>query len=149
MVNLELRLPPPLIFLLCAGTMWWLRGESQPGIWAMVLMAALIVVGAIMGFGALQRFRHHQTTVSPTQPQHTSRLVTCGVYRFSRNPMYLGLLCWTLALACYLGGMAVWLGPLLLWGWLTRFQILAEEQALRRQFGDAYDDYCRQVRRWC
>jgi len=80
MVNLELRLPPPLIFLLCAGAMWWLRGESQPGIWAMTLMAMLVVAGAIMGFGALQRFRHHQTTVSPTKPQHTSRLVTCGVY---------------------------------------------------------------------
>ena len=40
-------------------------------------------------------------------------------------------------------------GPLLLWGWLTRFQILAEEQALHRRFGDAYADYCRRVRRWC
>ncbi len=97
MVNLELRLPPPLIFLFCVGLMWWLRSESQPGTWVMALTAALIVVGAIMGFGALQRFRHHQTTVSPTRPQHTSHLVTCGVYRFSRNPMYLGLLCWLAA----------------------------------------------------
>ncbi|MFQ1919294.1 methyltransferase family protein [Aeromonas veronii] len=149
MVNLELRLPPPLIFLLCTGAMWWLRGESQPGIWAMALMAMLVVAGAIMGFGALQRFRHHQTTVSPTKPQHTSRLVTCGVYRVSRNPMYLGLLCWLVAWGCYLGGSWVWVGPIVLVAWLTRFQIMPEERLLRARFGDEYVAYCQRVRRWC
>ncbi|MGL4885949.1 methyltransferase family protein [Aeromonas veronii] len=149
MVNLELRLPPPLIFLLCAGAMWWLRGESQPGIWAMALMAMLVVAGAIMGFGALQRFRHHQTTVSPTKPQHTSRLVTCGVYRVSRNPMYLGLLCWLVAWGCYLGGSWVWVGPIVLVAWLTRFQIMPEERLLHARFGDEYVAYCQRVRRWC
>jgi len=115
----------------------------------MVLMAALFVAGAIMGFGALQRFRHHQTTVSPTKPQHTSHLVTCGVYRLSRNPMYLGLLCWLLAWGCYLGGIWVWLGPIMLVVWLTRFQIMPEERLLRARFGDEYARYCLRVRRWC
>ncbi|MFH6564114.1 methyltransferase family protein, partial [Aeromonas caviae] len=115
----------------------------------LVLVATLWLAGALLGGGALLHFWQQRTTVHPQRLESSRVLVTRGVYRISRNPMYLGLLCWTLALACYLGGMAVWLGPLLLWGWLTRFQILAEEQALRRQFGDAYDDYCRQVRRWC
>ena len=149
MVNLELRLPPPLVFLLCAGAMWWLRGEGQPGVRGMALIAALFVGGAIMGFGALQRFRHHQTTVSPTRPDQTSCLVTRGVYRISRNPMYLGLLCWLAAWACYLGGAWVWAGPIVLVVWLTRFQIMPEERLLRARFGDEYVVYCQRVRRWC
>lgn len=85
----------------------------------------------------------------PLRLDESRVLVTEGVYRVSRNPMYLGLLCWTMALACYLGGLAVWLVPLLLWGWLSRFQIVPEEQALQRRFGEAYANYCRRVRRWC
>jgi len=149
MVNLELRFPPPLLFLCCAVFMWWLRGESAPGMWAIMLLVMLVVAGGIMGVGALQRFRHHQTTVSPTRPHHTSHLVTSGVYRISRNPMYLGLLCWLSAWACYLGVVWVWLGPLVLAVWLTRFQIMPEEQLLRARFGDEYVEYCRRVRRWC
>lgn len=95
------------------------------------------------------RFRRQGTTVTPLHPEQASALVTGGLYRLSRNPMYLGLLCWTMALACYLGGLWVWLGPLLLWGWLSRWQIVPEERALQARFGDGYADYCRRVRRWC
>lgn len=149
MVNLELRLPPPLLFLLCAGAMWLLREEGQPGTWGVALIVMLWVAGAIMGFAALSRFRHHQTTVSPTRPHESSHLVTGGVYRISRNPMYLGLLCWLAAWSCYLGGVWVWLGPGVLLCWLTRFQIMPEEQLLQARFGEEYARYCRRVRRWC
>ena len=148
-MRLELRIPPLLLFVLLALAMWLGRGEERGSGFLLVLATALLLVGTVLGGGALLHFRRERTSVHPIRLQQSRVLVTRGVYRISRNPMYLGLLCWTLALACYLGGMAVWLGPLLLWGWLTRFQILAEEQALRRQFGDAYDNYCRQVRRWC
>ena len=109
----------------------------------------LAVLGTVFGLGGVLRFRRQGTTVTPLHPEQASALVTGGLYRLSRNPMYLGLLCWTMALACYLGGLAVWLGPLLLWGWLSRFQIVPEEQALQRRFGEAYANYCRRVRRWC
>ncbi|MGE6239514.1 methyltransferase family protein, partial [Aeromonas media] len=107
------------------------------------------LVGALLGGGALLHFRRERTSVHPVRLQQSRVLVTRGVYRISRNPMYLGLLCWLLALACYLGGPWVWLGPLLLLGWLTRFQILPEERALRARFGISYVQYCRRVRRWC
>lgn len=112
-------------------------------------MVVLVVAGAIMGFGAPQRFRHHQATVSPTKPQHPSRLVICGVYRLSRNPMYLGLFCWLAAWGCYLGGVWVWVGTIVLVAWLTCFQTMPEERLLRARFGDEYVVYCQRVRRWC
>jgi protein-S-isoprenylcysteine O-methyltransferase Ste14 len=147
-MKLTLRIPPLLLFVVIVLAMWLGRGEGRAAPLWLVLVATLWLAGALLG---AVRFciSGSSTAVHPQRLESSRVLVTRGVYRISRNPMYLGLLCWTLALACYLGGMAVWLGPLLLWGWLTRFQILAEEQALRRQFGDAYDDYCRQVRRWC
>lgn len=148
-MKLTLRIPPLLLFVVIVLAMWLGRGEGRAAPLWLVLVATLWLAGALLGGGALLHFWQQRTTVHPQRLESSRVLVTRGVYRISRNPMYLGLLCWTLALACYLGDMAVWLGPLLLWGWLTRFQILAEEQALRRQFGDAYDDYCRQVRRWC
>ncbi|MGE6289271.1 methyltransferase family protein, partial [Aeromonas media] len=101
------------------------------------------------GGGALLHFRRERTSVHPIRLQQSRVLVTQGVYRISRNPMYLGLLCWLMGLACYLGGPWVWFGPLLLLGWLTRFQILPEERALRARFGIPYVQYCRRVRRWC
>lgn len=146
MIDLECRVPPVLLFGVVALGMvaWGGTGEGWP-----VLALLLVLLGGLFGFGALLRFRRQGTTVSPMRPEQASALVTGGLYRFSRNPMYLGLVCWMMALACYLGGTSVWLGPLLLWGWLDRFQIVPEERALQARFGDAYADYCRRVRRWC
>ncbi|MGL5031892.1 MAG: methyltransferase family protein [Aeromonas sp.] len=157
MNNLELRIPPPLIWLLCACGMWWQRGSMPLTLWQgsllqvllLALALMLLVVGAILGFGALLRFRQHKTTASPTQPQHTRHLVTSGVYRISRNPMYLGLICWLLAWGCYVGGAWLWVGPMVLAAWLTRFQIIPEERLLHARFGADYAHYCQQVRRWC
>ena len=146
MIDLECRVPPVLLFGIVALGMvaWGGTGEGWP-----VPALLLVLLGGLFGFGALLRFRRQGTTLSPMRPEQASTLVTGGLYRLSRNPMYLGLVCWMMALACYLGGLVVWLGPLLLWGWLDRFQIVPEERALRARFGEAYAEYCRRVRRWC
>lgn len=148
-MRFELRIPPLLLFVAIALAMWLGRGEER-GVGVLPLLATgLLLVGALLGGGALLHFRRQRTTVNPIRLQQSRVLVTQGVYRLSRNPMYLGLLCWLMALACYLGGLWVWMGPLLLAAWLTRFQILPEERALRARFGIAYVQYCRRVRRWC
>ena len=146
MIDLECRVPPVLLFgIVALGMVAW--GGTGEG-W-LVPALLLVLLGGLFGFGALLRFRRQGTTLSPMRPEQASTLVTGGLYRLSRNPMYLGLVCWMMALACYLGGSGVWLGPLLLWGWLDRFQIVPEERALRARFGEAYAEYCRRVRRWC
>lgn len=148
-MRLAVRIPPLLLFVVIVLAMWLGRGEARGMPLLLVPAAVLWVAGGLLGGGALLRFRRQGTTVHSLRLDQSRVLVTEGVYRVSRNPMYLGLLCWTMALACHLGGLAVWLGPLLLWGWLSRFQIVPEEQALQRRFGEAYANYCRRVRRWC
>ncbi|CAJ1771243.1 hypothetical protein LMBIIBHN_01613 [Aeromonas salmonicida] len=102
MRDLECRVPPVLLFgiVVLAMVLGGGSGEGWPE-----LALLLTVVGCVFGFGGVLRFRQHGTTVSPTRPAQASVLVTTGLYRLSRNPMYLGLLCWTMALACYLGGL--------------------------------------------
>ncbi|MDO2946880.1 methyltransferase family protein [Aeromonas simiae] len=142
-------LPPPLVALLCAWLMQWglpLEGGAWGrGSW--LLAALLWGLAALLGVGALLGFRHAGTTVDPRRPDRSSALVISGVYRYSRNPMYLGVLLLLLLWALWLGGG--WWGAMLFWLWMDRLQIPREEQALGRRFGADYERYCQQVRRWC
>jgi protein-S-isoprenylcysteine O-methyltransferase Ste14 len=94
-------------------------------------------------------FRRAQTTVDPTRPAKASALVVGGVYRLSRNPMYLGFLLLLLAWGVYLSHLpSLLLAPLAFVLYLNRFQITPEERALESLFGDEYRAYKREVRRW-
>jgi protein-S-isoprenylcysteine O-methyltransferase Ste14 len=146
------KIPPPLIGLACAALMWWLD-RALPG--ASVVPASLrgignaaIVIGVSIDVVALVSFLRARTTVNPLTPDAASTLVVKGPFRFSRNPMYLGLLCVLSGWAWRLGSAS----PLLcLPGFIAAvqtWQIVPEEQALRKKFGPAYDAYCQRVRRW-
>jgi len=107
----------------------------------------LLTAGAI-GIAGVRAFQRARTTVDPLRPEKASALVTSGIYRRTRNPMYV-------ALAIALLGWAIWLGhPLALLGvaafvaWINRFQIAPEERALRALFGPEFERYCSEVRRW-
>lgn len=109
---------------------------------------ALFAIGLLIDFASLAAFRAHQTTVNPLKPEAASNLVQTSMFKYSRNPMYLGM-------ACMLVGWGVWLGSLLafimvpVFIWIiTTWQIKPEEAALQALFGDAYAEYCQRVRRW-
>ena len=100
------------------------------------------------GRGGVLSFRRARTTVNPFAPERTVNIVSSGIYRLSRNPMYLGM-------ACILTGWAVWLwqvqavlGVVLFVAWITRFQIIPEERVLTQKFGTEYRQYRQRVRRW-
>lgn len=147
---LECRIPPPLVGLLCAGWMAWLaqRWPHLPFSLPHGLVWGLVAVALLLEGSAVLAFIRQRTTVNPLAPTRSRVLVVSGFYRVSRNPMYLGMLCLLLAWALWLGQGVALLGPLLFAGWITRFQILPEERALRSVFGEAYTDYCQRVRRW-
>ena len=86
--------------------------------------------------------------MSPLKPDTASRLVTSGVYGFTRNPMYLGLCLVLAGWAFFLSSPLMLLGPLAFILYITRFQIVPEERSLSSLFGEAFADYQAKVRRW-
>ena len=109
------------------------------------LVAAVAIAIAVAAF---VRFRQIGTTVNPGDPSKASRLVADGVFRFSRNPMYLGLVLLLIGWAVWLASASPWLVPPLFVVVITLVQIIPEERALSRNFGEDYLTYRRSVARW-
>ena len=106
MQALELKIPPPLVTLLLALALWW-ASKVTPVLElpALVRISAACVIGLIGGAVSIAgtiRFRRAGTTVNPMKPENASSLVTGGIYRFTRNPMYLALLLLLVAWAVFL-----------------------------------------------
>jgi len=150
--GLELKIPPLLLALLFAFMMWLLAHVSAgfvlPKNVAGMASAVLAVSGLLSIAVAALSFRKAGTTVNPVAPETSSALVSNRVYRFTRNPMYLGMLLLLLAWGIYLANalsIALCVGFIL---YMNRFQIEPEERALTIIFGDAYRAYLDKVRRW-
>lgn len=150
--KLELTIPPVAVFVLTAVLMWVLSAITpdhafHPGFRAAVV-AALVIASGIFGIGALVGFRRNQTTVNPLEPERADSLVSDGVYRFSRNPMYLALFLMLLAVGVALSNLYAVAAALLFVPYMNHFQIRPEERAMESCFGDEYRRYRNRVRRW-
>ncbi len=147
-----LKIPPPVIGLLVAVAMWLVSKYLPVYRFGFTYQTAAAVLVLFMGFtidvSALWSFRKAKTTINPLKPENTSNVVTTGIYRYSRNPMYLGMLLILLAVALYLGSvLAFLLLPLFVWI-ININQIIPEEEVLTEKFGQPYLDYLSKVRRW-
>ena len=151
-LRLEHRIPPPIVGAIAAalmlGVAWLIPALTFPVPWRMPIVAVLFGIGVAIGVIAWVHFLRARTTVNPLDPGKASALVATGVYRFTRNPMYLGMATLLLAWAVYLSNVAALAGLALFVAYINRFQIEPEERALRARFGEAFDAYCRRVRRW-
>jgi len=150
---LELRIPPPLVGLIVAGGMWVIASSFPPLLplpASLRLPAAVILAlaGVAITLSGIISFRRAQTTVNPLKPDTSTSLVSTGIYRITRNPMYLGMLAVLLAWAAYLPSVLALLGPAAFSLYITYFQIIPEERALHSLFGAAFVEYTRKVRRW-
>lgn len=152
MQSLELKIPPVALTLLCVGLMWLVSavwpGASFPVAGSSVLAIALAFIGVGIGVAGVLVFRRHDTTVNPTKPESTNSVVCDGIYRFTRNPMYLGLVIFLAGWAVFLeNAVALLMLPAFV-AYMNRFQIRPEEQALLAKFGPGYTEYMSSVRRW-
>lgn len=101
-----------------------------------------------MGISSVLQFAVHSTSVNPHKPEHASSIVKTGIYRLSRNPMYLSMLIILLAAVLKLGHpLGLIILPFYVW-YMNRYQIIPEEKAMEEKFGDAYRNYMENVRRW-
>jgi protein-S-isoprenylcysteine O-methyltransferase Ste14 len=150
--KLELKVPPPAAALLVAGIMWLVAYGLDSLSFALPARRAVLIVLAVSGIAisaaGAWSFWRARTTVNPHRPEATSSLVATGIFRFTRNPMYLGLFLVLAGWAAHLANAAALPGPLLFALYVTRFQILPEERVLATKFGPEFDAYRRRTRRW-
>lgn len=152
MSALELKIPPVPLALAFGAAMWFASLQwpalalALPG--RIAVSSALSGLGFVFAIAGMIAFRTAMTTVNPMRPGAAAVLVTSGVYRLSRNPMYVGLL-------LTLGGWAVFLAHTLAFlflpafiAYMNRFQISPEEEALSSKFGKEFAAYQQSVRRW-
>jgi protein-S-isoprenylcysteine O-methyltransferase Ste14 len=152
MSRLEHATPPPAVAGLVALGMWSvaafgprLTAAAALRLWIAVVLA---VTGAAFAVLGIRAFRASRTTVNPLKPELATALVTTGVYRITRNPMYVGMAFVLLAWAVYLGAVLPFAGVAVFVLYITRLQIQPEERVLRTLFGAEYEAYAARVRRW-
>lgn len=151
---METRLPPPFIdalALLAVILLWRFAPSLQldvPFILAASIGGAFIVMGLLSALIAAGLFKKKKTTVLPFRPERSSALVTDGIYKVTRNPMYLGMSFVVLGAIFITRQPAGLLALLAACAFLTKFQIKPEERALEKIFGQDYVDYKTRVRRW-
>ena len=150
--DLELKIPPPILVLIISALMWFVS-ENLPALsftlpGTQLFGFALAGTGILFALAGIIAFLKAKTTVNPTQPGNTSAMVTSGVYRLSRNPMYLGLLLVLAGWSAVLSHVLAFVFLPIFVAYINRFQITPEERALSAKFGEAFSIYTQEVRKW-
>lgn len=149
---LELRVPPLLLWAVfaaaIAAAVRWMPALSLPFPGHRVIALVLFVVGTAAAVAGVVEFRRARTTVNPIAPEKASTVVSSGVFRLTRNPMYLGMAVTLLGLSAWMATAAGLLLVPVFCVYMTRFQIEPEERALISLFGREFEQYMQRVRRW-
>lgn len=150
---MSLKIPPLALTCLFMALMWllfWLFPQFLITIpMNDVISVLLVIIGALFSVMGVALFRYADTTVNPTTPDKVSSLVVTGIYRISRNPMYVGFLMFLIAWGIFLShSLALLLLPWIFVVYMNSFQIPHEEKALEIKFGEEFVLYKNNVRRW-
>lgn len=151
-MRMNLIIPPPIVGLLTAGLMWVFHYGFQDWDINTVSLNYLGYLFALLGIlievWSVARFFKVKTTINPLKPERSNHLVTNGLFQYSRNPMYVGMLSVLLGFGLWLGNPVSLLALFGFVAYLTEFQIKPEESILLENFGEEYRQYQTQVRRW-
>jgi protein-S-isoprenylcysteine O-methyltransferase Ste14 len=147
---MKTKIPPPIIALICIVinylSTYLINPIKFPNI--EIIGGLILLLGVATAMLATLLFKKDKTTVNPMNPEETTTLVTNGIFSITRNPMYLGLFLSISSTILFFGS---WFGIIILmffvW-YINKFQIIPEEEAMKKLFGNKYDDYRQNVRRW-
>ena len=147
---MKTKIPPPIIALTCIVINYLSTYFINPIKFANIEIIGILIllVGLVTAMLAIFLFKKVKTTVNPINPEEVSTLVTTGIFSVTRNPMYLGLFFVICSTVFFFGS---WFGIiiLILFVWyINKFQIIPEEEAMEKLFGDKYNEYRQNVRRW-
>jgi protein-S-isoprenylcysteine O-methyltransferase Ste14 len=149
--RLHLKMPPAVLAAFIAGAMWisdHFLYHVEPSVLQFYTGSPIALLGGLISATGLLTFWRAKTTVNPVHPERTAALITSGVFHFSRNPIYLGLVITLFGLSMRLGSLPGLIGPLIFAFYVHYFQILPEERILAAVFGEPYEHYKARVRRW-
>ena len=147
---METKIPPPIVTLVFGLSIYFSRGIFQAVEikYSFYIGILLLILGLAVLIFAVRLFRKDNTTVNPLSPDQATKLVTDGIFKYTRNPMYLGM-------AFILGSISVFFNLLggiflvaLFCAYITKFQIIPEERAMKDLFSHDFEKYIKSTRRW-
>jgi protein-S-isoprenylcysteine O-methyltransferase Ste14 len=151
-VNLEQKIPPLIVTIFAGILMYFISAYSNAStlVLSMNFEISLIffVIGIMFAVAGVVSFKIHKTTVNPVKTDNVSTLVKTGIYKYTRNPMYVGMFMWLVGYGIYLSNPFNILPLGLFVYYMNMFQIKPEEAFLISAFGDDYINYKQSVRRW-
>ena len=147
---MKTKIPPPIIALMCIAINYlsthFINPFKFPNI--EIIGVFILLAGLVTAFLGYLLFKKYKTTVNPINPEETTILVTTGIFSITRNPMYLGLFFVICSTVLFFGS---WFGIIILmffvW-YINKFQIIPEEETMKKKFGNKYNEYKKNVRRW-
>ena len=146
-MNLDTKIPPPIVTIITL-TIIYLFDLKEYILNNDVITVVILFIGIIFILSAVIQFVNRKTTVNPTKPYKTTSLVITGVYKITRNPMYLGMLLIIISFAFYKASIISLILISFFIFFINKFQIEPEEFEMRKKFGKEYEDYCKKVDRW-
>ena len=144
------KIPPPILVLILVSFNYFsskkidlIHLPNQDLISIIILLIGLLILT-----NPIFKFIKSKTTIDPIKFKKVNKLIISGIYKYSRNPMYLGLLMIVISTSIFFLNIFSITTPLLFYCWINRFQIKREEIFLTEKFGEEYMSYKIKTRRW-
>ncbi len=147
---METKIPPPIVTLIF-GFAIYLSRKIFPEIeiqYASFFGMFLLLLGFFILISAVKLFRNDKTTVNPLSPEQATKLVTNRIFKLSRNPMYLGMAVILASVAAFFNIIGGIIFMALFCLYITKFQIIPEEKAMKELFAQDFEQYMQATRRW-
>ena len=145
-----IKIPPPILVIILTSLVYFSSTKLEliylP--YRQIVSVIILIIGLIVIVSPVVDFIKSKTTVNPVKFKNVNRLVTTGIYRYSRNPMYLGMILIIISTTVYYLNFVSVFSPLIFYIWINKFQISREEIFLEGKFGNEYLKYKSKTRRW-
>ena len=144
------KIPPPILVLILVSSNYFsskkidlIHLPNQD-----LISIIILLIGILILINPIFKFIKSKTTIDPIKFKKVNKLIISGIYKYSRNPMYLGLLMIVISTSIFFLNIFSITSPLLFYCWINRFQIKREEIFLTEKFGEEYMSYKIKTRRW-
>ena len=146
---METKIPPPIVTLIFIFLIGFSNRLIEPFSfeYQTPLGVMIIICGLSVLVLAARVFKQLETTINPMQPSQASKLAIIGPFKYTRNPMYLGMSIMLIGFGLIFGAKLTVCLVVMFVLYITVFQIIPEERAMQEKFTD-WNDYCSKVRRW-